>query len=111
MRIKEDININLNAFLNICKSHKVKYLYAFGSAVSENFNSEKSDIDLVVELDILDPIEHGENLIKLWDELEDFFDRKVDLLTNDSIRNPILKKNIDKTKILIYDGTGQEIFI
>jgi len=49
--------------------------------------------------------------MSLWDKLEEFFHRKVDLLTNSSIKNPILRKNIDKTKILIYDGTGQKIFV
>jgi uncharacterized protein len=32
------------------------------------------------------------------------FQRKVDLLINSSIENPILRKSIDLSKILIYDG-------
>ena len=36
---------------------------------------------------------------------------KVDLLTNASIKNPILRKSIDTTKTLIYDGKKQEIFL
>jgi len=110
MRIKEEINVRMNDFLEMCKSHNVKHLYAFGSAVTGNFKN-KSDIDLIVELNISDPIKHGETLINLWDKLEAFFNRKVDLLTESSIHNPILKKSIDKTKVLIYDGTGQEILI
>jgi predicted nucleotidyltransferase len=111
MRIKDDIKAKLKDFIDLCKSHEVKYLYAFGSSTTDSFDSQTSDIDLVVELDTLDPIERGEKLIDLWDKFEGFFDRKVDLLTESSIENPILRKNIDNTKILIYDGTGQEIFI
>lgn len=49
--------------------------------------------------------------MNIWDKFEQLFQRKVDLLTNTSIKNPFLKKNIDSTKILIYDGQKQEIFI
>jgi len=110
MEIKESIALKLSEFLTLCKSHNVRNLYAFGSAVTENFNDESSDIDLLIEIENEDPIMRGENLIDIWDKLEEFFQRKVDLLTNASIKNPILRKNIDATKILIYDGKDQKIF-
>ena len=65
----------------------------------------------MIELDEPDPLKRGEMLLDLWNKFEGFFNKKVDLLTNDSIRNPILKANIDRTKILIYDGKGQKIFV
>ncbi|MCG8580909.1 MAG: nucleotidyltransferase domain-containing protein [Bacteroidales bacterium] len=111
MGVREEIKNRISDFVNICMSHKVKYLYAFGSSITDNFNSDTSDIDLVVELDSVDPIERGEFLIDLWDKFEVFFKRKVDLLTESSIKNPILKSNIDRTKILIYDGKGQKVLI
>jgi predicted nucleotidyltransferase len=107
MDMKESIQTKLTEFLTLCKSHNVKNIYAFGSAVTENFNDESSDIDLLIENE--DPIERGENLIDIWDKLEDFFQRKVDLLTNSSIKNPVLRKNIDTTKILLYDGKEQKV--
>lgn len=109
MKMKESIQTKLVEFLTLCKSHKVKNIYAFGSAVTENFNEDSSDIDLLIEIDMEDPIERGENLMDIWDKLEDFFQRKVDLLTHSSIKNPILKKNIDSTKILLYDGKEQKV--
>jgi predicted nucleotidyltransferase len=109
MEMKETIRTKLSEFLILCKSHKVKNIYAFGSAVTENFDDEISDIDLLVEIDSNDPIERGENLMSIWDKFETFFQKKVDLLTNSSIKNPILRKNIDATKILIYDGKRQEV--
>jgi len=111
MRIKEEIKTRINDFGNLCRSHKVKYLYAFGSSTTDGFDSETSDIDLVVEIDSSDPIERGEFLIDLWDKFEVFFKRKVDLLTESSIRNQILKTNIDQTKVLIYDGKGHKVLI
>jgi predicted nucleotidyltransferase len=104
MNLKDSIQLNSSEFLSLCKSHDVKTLYAFGSSTTDQFNEETSDIDLLVELDTKDPMKRGENLLDLWDKMERFFQRKVDLLTNSSIRNPILRKSIDSTKILIYDG-------
>jgi predicted nucleotidyltransferase len=65
----------------------------------------------LVEIDSKDPIDRGEKLLDLWDLFEIFFRRKVDLHTDSSIRNPFLKKSIDATKVLIYDGSGQKILI
>jgi predicted nucleotidyltransferase len=107
MIIKDEILKKQKDFTLLCKSHKVKYLYAFGSSVTERFDVNKSDIDLLVEIDSEDPIDRGEKLLSLWDLFEVFFMRKVDLLTDSSIRNPFLRKSIDSTKVLIYNGSGQ----
>jgi predicted nucleotidyltransferase len=111
MRIRDEILKRKDTFIVLCKDHKVKYLYAFGSSVTDKFDTDRSDIDLLVEIDSADPVDRGQKLLSLWDLFEGFFSRKVDLLTDSSIRNPYLKKSIDSTKVLIYDGTGQKIFI
>lgn len=109
IKMKESIQTRLGDFLTLCKSHIVKNIYVFGSAVTENFNDESSDIDLLIEIDNDNPIERGENLMDIWDKLEVFFQRKVDLVTISSIKNPILRKNIDTTKILLYDGKEHKV--
>ncbi|QLE01178.1 nucleotidyltransferase domain-containing protein [Galbibacter sp. BG1] len=101
----------MSDFLALCKTHNVKNLYAFGSSVTDQFNEDSSEIDLLIEIDKDDPVERGETLISIWDKFEQFFQRKVDLLTITSIKNPILKKSIDSTKVLIYDGKKQKISI
>jgi uncharacterized protein len=104
MNLKDTIQVRPDEFVSLCKSHDVKTLYAFGSSINENFNEDSSDIDLLIELNTEDPIKRGQHLIDLWDKLEAFFQRKVDLLTSSSIRNPILRKSIDSSKILVYEG-------
>lgn len=111
MVIKDEILKKKTDFSTLCKKHKVRYLYAFGSSTTDKFNDITSDIDLLVEIDDPDPVERGEKLLSLWDTFELFFDRKVDLLTDSSVRNPYLRKNIDSTKVLIYDGKGSKILI
>lgn len=105
----ESISKNEAEFQSLCVAHDVKTLHAFGSVLNNSFDEQRSDIDLLVELDTQDPIERGQKLMNLWEQFEGFFQRKVDLLTNSSIRNPVLKKSIDASKILIYDRKEQEV--
>jgi predicted nucleotidyltransferase len=109
MNLKESIESHSNELLSLCESHDVATLYAFGSATNDQFDEVSSDIDLLVELHTKDPIRRGENLIDLWDKFERIFQRKVDLLTNSSIKNPILRRNIDASKILIYDRKERKV--
>ncbi|MCM4158227.1 nucleotidyltransferase domain-containing protein [Gramella sp. AN32] len=109
MKIKDSIHAKLIDFTTLCKLYNVKNLYAFGSSTTDQFDEDLSDIDLLIEIDENDPLERGEKLLAIWDKLEEFFQRKVDLLTQSSLKNPILRKNIDATKILIYDGKRQEV--
>lgn len=109
MIIKDVIKKKENEFKSLCINHKVKTLYAFGSLTTDKFDEIKSDIDLLVEINEQDPIERGEKLLSLWDTFEQFFQRKVDLLTESSIHNPIFRKNINASKVLIYDGKRNEV--
>lgn len=103
MVIDELIKKDKKAFDELCKAHQVKCIFAFGSSVTGNFDFNKSDIDLLVEIDEPDPIKKGEKILSIWDKLESFFKRKVDLLTNPNIRNPYLKQFVDESKVLIYE--------
>jgi uncharacterized protein len=109
MNLKDTIQVRPDEFISLCKSYDVKSVYAFGSSVTDNFKEDTSDIDLLVELNTEDPITRGQNLLDLWDKLEAYFQRKVDLLTSSSIRNPILRKNIDSSKVLVYDRQGLKV--
>ena len=111
MNFKESIKNKLSEFLTLCKLHNVKNIYAFGSSVTNKFNPDSSDFDFLIEINTQDTIERGGSLMKLWDSFEIILQRKVDLITSNSIKNPILKKNIEATKVLIYDGENQKICI
>ena len=70
------IENNIQKIIDLCKKHKVHKLFVFGSVLTSRFN-DNSDVDLVVDF-------------------------KVDLLEEQTIKNPYLKKNVDATKTLIY---------
>jgi predicted nucleotidyltransferase len=101
--MKQIIKNKLNEITNLCKANQVARLYTFGSVNSEDFN-DTSDVDLIVELNQADPAEKGEILMNLWDDFERLFNRKVDLLSSKTVRNPYLQKGIDDTIQLIYES-------
>ena len=111
MKINEYISDRQKELQSICESHDVEKLYAFGSSINHRFNEVSSDIDLLVTMDIDNPLERGEKLMSFWEELENLFNKKVDLLTPSSLKNPVLIKSIDKTKVLIYERSGQKVFV
>jgi uncharacterized protein len=95
--------------LQLCEHYRVEKLYVFGSVITERFNPLTSDIDLIVELQPRSPIERGDALLRMWDDLESLFERKVDLLTDQPIKNIIFKRVVERTKQLIYDRTSAKV--
>jgi len=97
---------------DICNDNQaISKLYIFGSALTSRFDNETSDIDVLVETTDMLPEEKGEKLIAMWDNLENLFNRKIDLLTENSLQNPFLKKEIEQTRKLIYDGQSRKVFV
>jgi hypothetical protein len=50
-------------------------------------------------------------LINVWNGLKAIFQRPVDLLTPQSLRNPYLRDEIERTKQLIYDGAREHVLV
>ena len=86
---------------NLCKTHKVRSLYAFGSVLTNQFNSE-IDIDLIVDFEPFDVLEYSDNYYDLKFALQNILERNVDLLEHKAIKNPYFLKTINQSKKLIY---------
>ena len=95
------IEQNIDTIQTLCGKYKVFRLFAFGSVLTERFNTE-SDIDLIVDFKDIPVEEYADNYFDLKFSLEDTFHRKIDLLENKAIRNPYLRQSIDSTKQLVY---------
>ena len=95
------IDQRLSAVLELCKKHKVKNLYAFGSVLTDKFN-DTSDIDLVVDFKRMPLKIYSDNYYDFKFSLEDMFNRPVDLLEHKAIKNPYFLENMNKHKKLIY---------
>jgi predicted nucleotidyltransferase len=98
MNLIEKLNKDI---LILCKTHKVKSLYAFGSVLTDKFNAE-SDVDLIVDFEPIDVLEYGDNYYGLKFSLENILKRNVDLLEEKAIKNPYFRKSLNQNKKLIY---------
>ena len=96
------IDINKDKVIELCNKHKVKELYLFGSMLTEKF-TEKSDIDLLIQFHQIELLDYFDNYMELKEELEQLFQRPVDLVENQAIRNPIFRRVIEREKQLIYE--------
>ncbi|MFY7978609.1 MAG: nucleotidyltransferase family protein [Sediminibacterium sp.] len=94
---------HINTVNDLCRKHKVKELYAYGSVLDENRFNKESDIDMIVKFDQSLPVEkYFDVYFDLLEELEQTFERKIDLMIAKEIRNQYLRKSIETTKQLIY---------
>lgn len=97
------IEKHIAAIIALCKQYKVKKLFVFGSILTNRFN-EKSDIDFLVDFNKQEIEDYFDNFFDFKYALEKLLDRDIDLVEEQTIRNPYLRKNIDNTKALIYGG-------
>jgi predicted nucleotidyltransferase len=96
------IKNKLNDIIALCKKHHVKSISLFGSAAKDSMH-KNSDIDFLVhfseEMDVLD---YADNYFQFLEKLENLTGKKIDLLSKKSLKNPILIKEIEQSKIDLY---------
>ncbi len=87
----------------LCQEYHVTRLELFGSAARDDFDVNRSDIDLLVEF------APGTDLgpwmarfFELRDRLEELLGRRVDLVMAKGIRNPYLMRSINADRNLLY---------
>ncbi|EPR68135.1 nucleotidyltransferase family protein [Cyclobacterium qasimii] len=96
------IQNKIDDIIGACKQHHVETLSLFGSA-AKNVMLENSDIDLLVAFsDDIDILDYADNYFSLLDTLQNILNRKVDLVSSKSIKNPVLKEEVYQTKVELY---------
>jgi uncharacterized protein len=88
------------SLIELIKSFGINELYIFGSVLREDFDSS-SDIDLIVRIS-KDRHYSLFDIMDIKEKLEQFFERDVDLIEFDSLRNPFRKNEILRTAKKIY---------
>ncbi|HPC95162.1 MAG TPA: nucleotidyltransferase domain-containing protein [Sedimentisphaerales bacterium] len=100
---------NRVALAQLCQHYRVERLYVFGSAVSGHFDAARSDLDFLVCFADRQPnSEYAARHLGFAEALEQLFHRPVDLLTEQSIRNPYLRQEIESTRKLVYEQSHPE---
>lgn len=85
----------------LCEKYDIKTMYVFGSVVTDKFK-DNSDIDILISFKDIPFEKYTDNYFDLHYELEKLFNRKIDLLTENSLSNPFLIESIEETKQLLY---------
>jgi predicted nucleotidyltransferase len=97
--IFEKFNISSNELKKVCNKYRVKNLYVFGSIQNGLFKKGESDIDFLVEFENVT----FDNYFNLLEDLQSLLNyEKIDLVTIDSIKNKIIKEEIDSTREILY---------
>ncbi|MBX2842180.1 MAG: nucleotidyltransferase domain-containing protein [Flammeovirgaceae bacterium] len=106
----EVIDQHADELKKLCARYHVAELYVFGSVAKGNF-TDSSDIDFLVRFIGVNPPDYFDNYMDFKAELELLYLRKIDLVEVQTIKNPILKKSIDRNKIILYGRENTEVVV
>lgn len=90
------------------QKYAVRRLDLIGSALRDDFDPSRSDVDFVVEFAesnptaATPPMNPADRYFGLLLDLEDLLGRPVDLVSYRAIRNPHFRKAVDATRVSLY---------
>ncbi|MCF8235468.1 MAG: nucleotidyltransferase domain-containing protein [Bacteroidales bacterium] len=106
----ELIRKHIDSIRSLCIQHQVEELYLFGST-SKGTSNEYSDIDLLVRFAGVTPEDYFDNYMNLKEKLEQLLSQPVDLLEEQTLKNPVLIRSINRSKIKIYGREDRKVAI
>lgn len=89
-----------SAISQLCERLQVKRLDIFGSAATDQFTVD-SDVDVLVQFD-REPGDLFNRYFDLKEGLEQVFGRPVDIVLEDSLKNPYFKLAIEQVRKNVY---------
>ncbi len=92
----------------ICRRFRVERLDLFGSGTSDRFDPAASDLDFIVTFAERASPGYADRYLDFAEALEAVLQRRVDLLTERSIRNPIFRETVTATRQSVYDRRSEK---
>ena len=86
----------------IARRRRVHRLGAFGSAVTNEFDVPRGDIDILVEFEDLEPIQRAKQYFGLPADFEALFARPVDPVERSALRSPCPPGSIEASQVVLY---------
>ena len=99
---------NKGKLAEVCRRFAVRRLEVFGSAVREDFDPAKSDFDFIVSFADKTPGTYADRYFDFAAAIEKLLGRRIDLLTERSIRNPYFRREVEASRQIVYDERSQE---
>jgi uncharacterized protein len=97
------IDDNRDAIAALCRKYRVKALWVFGSATSNTWDPETSDVDFLVDLGDYEP-GIAMRYLDLADDLEKLMGRRIDLISVGGLRyNHRLREELESTRVALYE--------
>jgi uncharacterized protein len=92
----------LDAIRPACERFHVVRLDAFGSAIRDDFEPGRSDIDLLVDFGAISPYEKPDAYFGLLEELRTILDADVDLVMVGALENRYIREDVNRSKRVLY---------
>jgi uncharacterized protein len=83
-----------------CQRHDIRKLALFGSVLRQDFRPD-SDVDVLIEFSPSATVSLF-GLVRIRDELSEYFGREVDLVDERGLRNPYRRREILRTAETLY---------
>ena len=87
---------------DLCRTCGVERLELFGSACGDAWEPGASDVDLLVRFRAPRRSGIADDYLRLAEGLESLLSCKVDLLTEESVRNPFFRQRVEETREPVY---------
>ncbi|HVL24598.1 MAG TPA: nucleotidyltransferase domain-containing protein [Thermomicrobiales bacterium] len=102
------IEQNKDEIAALCRTYRIRALWVFGSAVTEAFDPEQSDLDFLVDLgDYSD--DYASRFFTLRRELERVTGRDVDLVSAGGPESGWFREEVEATKVSVYDARYDQL--
>jgi len=89
---------------DLCRRFQVERLDLFGSAADGRFSPSGSDLDFLVRFSQREPTgEYADRYLDLAEAMERLFGRPVDLVTEQSVRNPYFRRVVESSRQRVYE--------
>jgi len=95
------IENHIESLKKLCDTYNVDKMYLIGSALNSKF-TDNSDIDFLVKFKPIELSGYFDNYMDFKENLKNLLGREVDLLEEQTLKNPILRDSVNKSKELIY---------
>jgi len=100
--MKRELDDKREQIAELCRQYHVHRLALFGSALRDDFDPQRSDLDFVVEFEPLPSGTYANTYFGLIEALERLFERRVDLVEPESVRNPYFRQEIEAHQETLY---------
>ena len=88
----------------LCVVYGVRRLDLFGSALTDQYDPDRSDLDFLVEFQPAALSAYADAYFGLLEALGRLFGRPVDLVVESAIKNPYFRQSVEQTRTPVYEA-------